>query len=337
MILPSAAGWQHQSWQDMLKSAVTSPEELVDILELPTALLPDIRAAARLFPLRVPMPFLQNIEKGNINDPLLRQVLPLLQETETVPGFTADPLAEKTEMPCKGLLHKYRNRTLLVTTGACAIHCRYCFRRHFPYDANRNSRESWQRALDYIGQDPAINEAILSGGDPLSLPDKQLAWLIGEIAAIPHIRHIRLHTRFPVAIPQRITSELLDILQQAGKPCVVVLHCNHGNELGQAAMNALQALRDRGLTLLNQAVLLRGVNDAVDTLETLGNRLFEAGVLPYYLHLLDRVEGAAHFEVDEQVALSIYAELQARVSGFLLPRLVREIPGAASKTPLGLP
>ncbi|MCB1615629.1 MAG: EF-P beta-lysylation protein EpmB [Pseudomonadales bacterium] len=332
MIPPSVAPLQQQNWQQCLRDAVTSPRELLDILALPANLLDDIEAVCRDFPLRVPRPYLDNIEKGNPYDPLLRQILPLTEERLTTPGFSLDPLEEIPANACRGLIHKYPNRALLITTSACAIHCRYCFRRHFPYTENSNSRAQWQQAMDYLSNHKEINEAILSGGDPLNLSDKHLEWLISSIAEIPHIKHIRIHTRLPVVIPQRITEDLISTLKSTDKNCIMVVHCNHGNELSRAVITGLKTLKDNGITLLNQSVLLAGINDHADTLAALGEKLFSAGVLPYYLHLPDKVQGTAHFDISEAQALSIYRELQAKVSGFLLPRLVREIPGQTSKT-----
>jgi EF-P beta-lysylation protein EpmB len=272
---------------------------------------------------------------GDPADPLLRQVLPVDREAQPAPGFSPDPLVESASHPTPGLLHKYRGRALLVVTGACAIHCRYCFRRHFPY-AGSSGRGTWDRALEHLAADPGLSEVILSGGDPLSVADGQLAELAHRLAAIPHLRRLRVHTRLPVVLPERVDEALLSWLAGSRLQPVMVIHANHPREIDGAVVAALERLRRAGVTLLNQAVLLRDVNDDVQVFEELSEVLFAAGVLPYYLHLLDRVEGAAHFEVPEPQALEIAAELTRRLPGYLVPRLVREIPGAEAKVPVNL-
>jgi EF-P beta-lysylation protein EpmB len=262
--------------------------------------------------------------------------MPLAAECQAAPGFDTDPVGDRAAMAVPGLLHKYRGRVLLTVTGACAIHCRYCFRRHFPYgDANPAAGE-WRQALAYIGADDSIGEVILSGGDPLTLSDRRLNEFVAQLGAIPHVRRLRVHTRLPVVLPERVTAELLDWLSSTHLKTVVVVHANHANEVDAGVRAALLRLRTSGVTLLNQAVLLRGVNDCVRTLEELSLALFDAGALPYYLHALDRVGGAAHFEVGEAAARAILAELNARLPGYLVPRLVREVAGATGKTPLCL-
>lgn len=337
MIPVSAITWQDQGlssprWQQILQEAITDPAILCHRLGLDEATLAGMQQATRLFPLRVPEPYLQRIQPGNPHDPLLLQVLPGGEETRTVPGFTPDPLAERDANPVPGLIHKYRSRVLLVTTSLCAIHCRYCFRRHFPYEANRNNRDAWQTALDYIRATPALNEVILSGGDPLALPDRQLAWLTREIGEIPHIRRLRLHTRLPIAIPQRITRECLAAIRHPALQTVVVLHSNHPNEIDPAVAEAIDQLRQSQLTPLNQSVLLAGINDDAETLAALSERLFAAGCLPYYLHAPDRVAGGHAFHVADEQAREIHQALQGLLPGFLVPRLVREIPGQPAKT-----
>ncbi|MCP5333682.1 MAG: EF-P beta-lysylation protein EpmB [Pseudomonadales bacterium] len=326
--------WHGPSWQQLLREAPLSLPELARRLKLdPAQLAGD--AAARQFTLRVPAPYLARIEPGNPDDPLLRQVLPVAEELLARPGFTSDPLDEAHHSPLPGVLHKYRSRLLIVTTGACAVHCRYCFRRHFPYQAHQQGRTGQQAVLEYLAHHPEISEVILSGGDPLSLSDTVLERWIEQLARLPQLLRLRLHSRLPVVIPQRITAELLDILTGSRLTTVMVLHSNHPNEIDGDVVSAAQRMRAAGITLLNQSVLLRGVNDDAGTLAELSEKLFVAGILPYYLHLLDPVAGAAHFAVPEPEARQIHQSLLARVSGYLAPRLVVEVPGERSKRPLG--
>ncbi len=276
------------------------------------------------------------MRKGDIDDPLLRQVLPLAEEEAEVPGFIGDPVGDLAAAAVPGVLHKYRGRVLLVTTGACAVHCRYCFRRHFPYADSNPSVQQWQGALEYIHGHSDITEVILSGGDPLAFSDSRLADLVEQVAAIPHVKRLRIHTRLPIVLPSRVDKNLLAWLQRTRLQKVVVVHANHANEIDEEVRAAMRKLRDAGTMLLNQSVLLKGVNDSAEELADLSERLFEAGILPYYLHLLDRVQGAAHFEVDRARALWLMQVLRARLPGYLVPRLVREQPGADSKTPAEL-
>jgi EF-P beta-lysylation protein EpmB len=319
-------------WQRLLAEAIDDPAELLRALDLPDRLLPAARRAAALFPLRVPAPYLHRIRPGDAADPLLRQVLPLDLECETRPGYSADPLAESAAQPVPGLLKKYHGRALLIATGACAVHCRYCFRRHFPYADAHAGGSRLDPALAAIAADASIGEVILSGGDPLSLSDPRLAELTARIAAIPHVHTLRIHSRLPVVLPQRVTGDLLAGLRRLPLRKVLVLHSNHPCELDADVDAALAALTGAGVTLLNQAVLLRGVNDDSGTLASLSERLHRAGVLPYYLHLLDRVHGTAHFEVSQTTAEALIEALRARLPGYLVPRLVREIPGEPGKT-----
>src|SRR6185312_6644200 len=298
------------------------------------AWLEPAKRAAALFPLRVPHAFLARIAKGDPRDPLLRQVLPLGEELKDVPGFVTDPVGDMPSLAARGLLHKYQGRVLLITTGACGVHCRYCFRRHFPYAEETARAEEWREALDYLKGDAAINEVILSGGDPLSLSDERLAALVRSLEGIPHIRRLRIHTRQPVVLPSRVDEGLVGWLKACRLQKVVVLHANHARELDAAVRDACARLRGTGATLLNQTVLLRGVNDTAKALSDLSEALFAAGVLPYYLNLLDPVAGAAHFDVPEAEALALMTELRAGLPGYLIPRLVREVPGAPSKMPV---
>ncbi|WP_277810086.1 EF-P beta-lysylation protein EpmB [Chromohalobacter canadensis] len=323
-----------QDWQAQLSDAVRDPHALCRHLGLDPAWLPGAEQGHDLFPVRVPHAYLSRIRHGDPDDPLLRQVLPLDRESEPVAGFVGDPLEEAEHRPRPGLIHKYRNRVLLIASPACAINCRYCFRRHFPYAENSPSRAQWESTLDYLRQDTSINEAIFSGGDPLASPDRRLAWLAERLADIPHLKRLRLHTRLPVVIPDRVDGALLDWLAATRLQTVMVVHINHPNEIDTHVAEAMARLRGAGVTLLNQSVLLRGINDDVDTLAQLSERLFEVGILPYYLHVLDPVAGAAHFDVSDSEAVMLVETLRTHLAGFLMPRLVREIPGEASKTPL---
>jgi EF-P beta-lysylation protein EpmB len=318
-----------------LTQAITKPESLLAALGLDPQLLPGAHAASETFALRVPAPFLARIKPGDPHDPLLRQVLPLGDELEDQPGYVADPLEEGAAQRAPGLLQKYAGRALLITTAACAIHCRYCFRREFPYaEQTADDAGRWAAALAEIAGDTSIEEVILSGGDPLSLSDARLRQLTDTLAAMPHVRRIRVHTRQPVVLPARVDAGLTAWIAGIRQPLVFVLHVNHQNEIDADVRAACARLRSAGVTLLNQSVLLAGVNDDVDTLRCLSGALADAGVLPYYLHLPDRVRGTAHFDVSESRAKELIAALSAQLSGYLVPRLVREIPGAPSKTPV---
>ena len=322
------------TWQQQLSQAIRDPQVLCDRLDLDKEWLAGAQSGHALFEVRVPEAYLSRIAHGDINDPLLRQVLPLSEETLSPAGYVLDPLEESEHRPAKGLIHKYAGRVLLIASPTCAINCRYCFRRHFPYSDNSPSRAQWQEALGYLRDDSTIHEAILSGGDPLAASDRQLAWLVEQLENIPHLKRLRIHTRLPVVIPDRINEDLLGWLGTTRLQKVVVLHINHANEIDQAVVDACTRLKQAGATLLNQSVLLRDVNDNVTALAALSERLLEAGILPYYLHVLDPVQGAAHFDVADNEARELVSQLRAHLPGFLMPRLVREIPGKESKTPL---
>ncbi|MGE0114289.1 MAG: EF-P beta-lysylation protein EpmB [Steroidobacteraceae bacterium] len=321
-------------WQQVLAQAVTDPAELLEILQLDPALLPAARAAARLFPLRVPRGFIARMQRGNPADPLLRQVLPLDAELQETPGYSADPVGDIASRIAPGVLHKYAGRALLIATGACGVHCRYCFRRHFPYGEETASSGHWQAAVTAIAADPSLREVILSGGDPLTLNDRRLQELTRQLEQIPHVKRLRIHSRQPIVLPERVDAGLLTWLGSSRLQTLLVLHANHAQEINDEVVSACRALRDGGVTLLNQSVLLRGVNDSVTALAQLSESLFSAGIQPYYLHLLDRVQGAAHFEVAEAQAQALMRGLTASLPGYLVPRLVREISGHASKTPV---
>ncbi|WP_251976891.1 EF-P beta-lysylation protein EpmB [Salinicola avicenniae] len=328
------AGGSGARWQRQLSESIRDPATLCHRLGLDPALLPGAEQGHDLFEVRVPEAYLSRIRAGDPADPLLRQVLPLGDEARAVAGFIDDPLQEREHAPRPGLIHKYANRVLLIASPTCAINCRYCFRRHFPYAENAPSLREWDATLDYLRQDETIHEVILSGGDPLASSDRRLAWLVEQLDAIPHLKRLRIHTRLPVVIPDRVDTALLAWLGSTRLQRVVVLHINHAREIDAAVEAACSRLQAAGATLLNQSVLLRGINDDVETLATLSERLFEAGILPYYLHVLDPVAGAAHFDVDDREARTLVQALRQRLAGFLMPRLVREIPGEASKTPL---
>jgi L-lysine 2,3-aminomutase len=336
MILASNLACQpapRSSWQREMAHAIRDPKALVAALGLDPRLAAEAETGAQAFALRVPWSYVNRMRRGDPHDPLLRQVLPRDAERAVQPGFIADPLDEHAAIAAPGLLKKYRGRALLIATSACAVHCRYCFRREFPY-AEQTGASRWREALAAIERDTDIEEVILSGGDPLSLGNARLAALTRALEPVRHVRRLRLHTRLPIVLPRRVDPGLEAWLAHSKWPVVVVLHANHANEIDAEVGEACARMRAAGAMLLNQSVLLRGVNDDAAALAELSVRLFAAGVLPYYLHVLDRVRGAAHFEVGEARARRIAGQLAARLPGYLVPRLVRERAGAPSKTPL---
>jgi EF-P beta-lysylation protein EpmB len=317
-------------WRQALADAITDPVELLRELNLAPNLAARIAPANRQFKLKVTRSYLSRIRKADPNDPLLLQILPLLAETLPQPAdYSNDPVGDGLASPIPGLIHKYQGRILLIATGACAIHCRFCFRRHFPYS---DSRPLQGAALDYISSDTSIDEVILSGGDPLMLSDQKLAEICQQLAEIPHIKRLRIHTRLPVVLPERITDTTLDWMTHTHLQIILVVHSNHAQELDKNVANGLKRMADAGTKLFNQSVLLKGINDQVSVLETLCRELFSINVQPYYLHLLDKVSGAAHFDVEHSIAVKIHAELGTRLPGYMLPRLVREEAGRAAKT-----
>ncbi len=318
-------------WQKSLRDAIRTPEELCDLLQLPPEYVTPAKQASAQFKLFVPREYLAKIPPGEPEHPLLKQVLPLALEESTDEGFSQDPVGDADALVTAGLLQKYASRALLVVTGACAVHCRYCFRRYFPYDEVPKGNENWEPVLDKIQQDPTIDEVILSGGDPWMLVDSRLQSLTDHIARIPHVRRLRIHTRLPIMIPSRITDELLKILTSTRLKSFVVVHINHALEIDDSVTVALTKLIDCGVVVLNQSVLLRGVNDSLTALESLCRDLVNLGVLPYYLHQLDRVKGSGHFEVSDAEALKLISELRCRLPGYAVPRLARERPGGESK------
>lgn len=318
-------------WQTQLANAIKSPEQLLAALNLPIDLLPSMRLAHQLFPLRVTESYLKRIEPGNINDPLLRQVFPLPEESELSGNFSFDPVGDSQAEQSPGLLHKYKNRVLLTLTAACGIHCRYCFRRHFDYSAS-NATKHWQQNLAYIAQNTQIDEVIFSGGDPLSLTDQRLSRMIDELSGISHIKTLRFHTRQIIVLPARVDSNLLHWAKNCRLNLIFVVHVNHPNELNDEVAQALTQLSLTGATLLNQSVLLKGVNDSPEVLCQLSKQLFTHRILPYYLHLLDKVQGAAHFDVSDEKASHLIKHMSAELPGYLVPKLVRDLPLAANKT-----
>jgi len=325
---------QVQSWKKHLKEAVSDPLELLSLLGLDKSPLKDRVARLSSFRTRVPMPFIDKMSYGDPNDPLLLQVLPLLKEDQLVDGFGFDPLAENTNQP-PGILHKYQGRLLVLLASTCAVNCRYCFRRHFPYSEKSATGESFHKAIEYIRGEESISEVILSGGDPLIVSDSSLESLANQLSEMKHVKRLRIHTRLPVVIPQRITDKLCEIMQNSRLKSSVVLHVNHANEVDEKLSKRLHKLKSSGVMIFNQSVLLKGVNNSVEAICELSEKLFETGVIPYYIHLLDKVQGAAHFEVCEEEAKLLLEEARKRLPGYLMPRLAREIPGESSKTLIG--
>jgi EF-P beta-lysylation protein EpmB len=326
-----AGGANLRTWQDELRLAVRDPAQLLSAIDLPDNLLHLTSAASKTFSLFAPWSYIQRMTPGDPADPLLRQVLPLASELAPQSGFTPDPVGEERATISPGLLHKYEGRALLVTTGACAIHCRYCFRRHFPYAEGPRSPEGWQPAIDRIAADPTIDEVLLSGGDPLTLVDEHLAELARRLARVAHVRRLRIHTRLPIVIPQRVTSELLDWLRGTRLAPIMVVHANHANEIDGPTAAALGRLVDAGVPVLNQSVLLAGVNDSANALVELSRKLVDLRVMPYYLHQLDRVQGAAHFEVPVSRGLELIAAMRRLLPGYAVPRYVQEVAGETHK------
>ena len=320
-----------KNWQQQLAEAFNNIEDLCRYLHLSPNDLPISTAAAENFPLRVPLSFAACIEKGNPHDPLLLQVLPVNEELLAYPGFSNDPVGDLASASQTGVLHKYHGRVLFINTGSCAINCRYCFRRNFPYADLQLSKQNEDNAVQYIQGNASISEVILSGGDPLLLSDSRLTRIIQKLDSIKHLQRIRIHTRLPIVLPARITDEFVNTLKLSPKQIIIVLHCNHANELNERVTAACQLLKNSGITLFNQSVLLKGVNDNAEVLSELSEQLFSHGIIPYYLHLLDKAAGTGHFEVSETEALEIMRQVQATLSGYLVPKLVKEQAGAKSK------
>jgi L-lysine 2,3-aminomutase len=319
-------------WQQALANAVSDAYELLAQLGLSGALQEIDKEKIRQFPLRVPQSYINKMRYGDKNDPLLRQVFPLIEESYDVAGYGHDPVGDQSAVTSPGILQKYQGRALLVTTGACAIHCRYCFRRHFPYADSNPLASQWSQTLAQLANDTSINEVILSGGDPLVLGDDKLARLVADLDKIPHLKRLRIHTRLPVVLPERIDTPLLNWIAACRLKVIMVIHANHANEIDPVAEAALSGLQQAGCQLLNQTVLLKGINDSDSALVALSERLSEVNVMPYYLHLLDKVAGAHHFDVEETRAITLMESIRKQLPGYLVPRLVREIQGEASKT-----
>jgi L-lysine 2,3-aminomutase len=316
------------NWQYELRQAIHNPLHLLELLEISESQLAHRLMVQPHFKLQVPKGYVARMQKGDPNDPLLRQVLPLIDEQKQISGFSVDPVGDNAACKVPGLLQKYQGRVLWLTTTACAIHCRYCFRQHYPAS---KTQLHYQTVLDTIRVDPSITEVILSGGDPLILLDSDLAKIANSLADIPHVQRLRLHTRLPIVLPTRVNEELIAWLTGTRLQPIVVVHANHANEIDNEVKSALQKLVIAGVTVLNQSVLLRGVNDNATALIALSEILFDYRVLPYYLHILDRVQGAAHFEVPEQRALELLEKMRVALPGYLVPQLVREVTGMAYK------
>jgi len=317
-------------WKTLLSQSSITLYQLCEYLNIPYDPLAEL--AHKEFPLRVPEPYLKKIRKGDINDPLLLQILPQLSEVQTSPEFTKDPLNEADYNPVPGIIHKYSNRILLINSSTCAINCRYCFRKHFPYEHQRRSKKQWAESIDYIRNNPLIYEVIMSGGDPLTMTNAHLREMLDQISTIPHIKRVRIHSRLPIVLPQRIDASFIDIMESFPLQKIMVLHSNHPNEIDQEVGLAIRKLTSTRTQVFNQTVLLRGINDQASILAELNEKLFEYGAIPYYLHLLDKVKGTKHFDIEQTRAQEIMRELLKILPGFLIPRLVREIPEKPSKT-----
>ncbi|HEY0984073.1 EF-P beta-lysylation protein EpmB [Schlesneria sp.] len=322
------------SWHESLARAIRDPDVLFERLGLPTESLEPARRASQLFPLFVPESFLQRMEPGNLADPLLMQVLPLDVENWPSPGAAIDAVGDTQSRRAPGLLHKYHGRALMIATGVCAVHCRYCFRRHYQYELEPRRLDEWEPALEVLSRDESIQEVLLSGGDPLMLTDSRLTEIIRRLEIIPHLKRLRIHSRMPIVLPNRVSQSLIELLTGSRLTPIMVVHANHPREIAGDCEQSLRQLVRSGITTLNQSVLLRGINDNADTLTELSERLINVGVIPYYLHQLDLVQGTTHFQVDESAGQSILAELRTRLPGYAVPQYVRELPGQPHKTPL---
>ena len=327
---------QVKSWKILLKQAISDPYHLLSLVGLDSHPIVNEVDTHSNFSMRVPQPFIDKMGYGDPNDPLLRQVLTTQQEAKVVAGFSQDPLAEISGKSAKqqGILHKYHGRVLMLLAQTCAVNCRYCFRRHFPYQDQAAKSDQLAQIYDYLAKNHEISEVILSGGDPLIVSDHYLQQFINQIEAIAHIKRLRIHTRLPVVIPQRITADLCQTLAQSRLKTSMVLHINHANEIDPLLASSVQKLKSSGVIIFNQAVLLAGVNDSIAALSNLFEKGFEADIIPYYLHLLDPVAGAAHFNVEKSRALSLMAGLRNQLPGYLVPRLAQELAGEKSKTVL---
>ena len=333
MLSPVPVITKSTNWQEALSQSVNNGAHLLQLLGLDAQQVGLSEQAAKDFPIKTTHSYVARMAPGDPNDPLLRQVLASGLEEQQVPGYTADPVGEVAHSNVQsGMLQKYDGRVLLLVTSACAVHCRYCFRRHFPYSDNRNSRADWALAVDAIAQDASIREVIFSGGDPLVASDGQLKALVDAVARLPHVRRLRFHSRLPIVLPERVNDPLIDAITHPDARTAMVVHANHPQEINTEVSRALRHLVERDVSVLNQSVLLAGINDSVETLAALSETLYDAGTLPYYLHLLDKVSGAAHFDVPLESARRLHQALHARLPGYLVPRLVKEEAGASGKT-----
>lgn len=323
------------NWQKELANSFNSPESLLTYLGFDAQAFTKDNQARDLFALRVPRFFADLMIPNDINDPLLKQVMPIADEFIIDPDFSTDPLEEQQSSE-QGMLHKYHNRVLLMVRGGCAVNCRYCFRRHFPYGEHHNNKADWLEVFKQIGSDPNIDEIILSGGDPLMANDDYLSWMLQQINRIPNVKRVRIHSRLPVVLPYRITEQFVQLCQQAQQQIIMVLHINHPQEISVELAHKVELLIQAGVSVLNQAVMLRGINDSSDTQMALNEALFSNRIQPYYLHLFDKVQGAAHFAISDERAVAIMQDVIAKQSGYMVPKLVREIGGEASKTPIDL-
>ena len=312
------------TWQSALKNCITQADELMELLNLDKSLLSSIQSGSEKFALRVPRGFLARMEKGNPTDPLLLQILPQTIESAQQPGYLCDPLAESQANPLPGLLHKYSGRVLITLANGCAINCRYCFRREFPYHKNTLGKKGLEKILEYIQQDTSLFEVILSGGDPLLANDTIIEHLIAQLETISHIKILRIHSRIPIVLPERITPHFTKLLSDTRLKSIMVVHCNHPNEIDNSVIQAVNKLNTHNIPVLNQSVLLKNINDSAEILEKLSLKLFETNIMPYYLHLPDKVQGTAHFDVSIQTGQAIMAKLSARLPGYLVPKLVSE-------------
>ncbi|MCJ8312136.1 MAG: EF-P beta-lysylation protein EpmB [Saccharospirillaceae bacterium] len=328
-VLNQTVASKKKPWQIELSQAKLSLKELLDYCQLP---MDNTFIDHNDFVIKATKNYLSCIQKGNPKDPLLLQILPTIEENKIIEGFSNDPLQEKSQNPQTSIVHKYNNRILVVATGSCAIHCRYCFRRHFPYEQNRHSTKQWLKTIDYLKAHPEVDELIFSGGDPLSLADSTLSLMINDLENILTIKTIRFHSRIPVVLPSRVDQDFLNIFKSCTKKLIMVIHSNHANELNSAVKQACLSLHEHNFTLLNQSVLLKTINDDSRVLIALSHRLFDCNVLPYYLHLLDKVQGAAHFDITIARAKQIYTQIQANLSGYLVPKLALEEPNESNKT-----
>lgn len=320
------------AWQLELKNSITNYLDLFKLLNLNPKhpkLIDTIQYSQ--FPLLVTNSFINRIQKMDINDPLLRQILPTTQELQNNNSFCADPLQEANFNKIPGLLHKYSSRVLIIVTKACAINCRYCFRKEFQYSANIASGKNLENIINYIAKDSSIIEVILSGGDPLIAPNNYLQHLISKLESIKHIETVRIHSRVPIILPCRLEPEFINILLKSRLNIVLVTHTNHPQEINQEVAEYFKLLQNTKITLLNQTVLLKNINDNAGVLAELSRKLFSIKILPYYLHILDKVNGTKHFAVKLSTAKKIYGELQSKLPGYLVPKLVTEKPGAKHK------